>query len=204
MTPDPKIPFAGPIITKHDYIRKHFLEYDHREQTRWNLSDVDDAATLLMELQELEWRYHHIAMLKYRNHKYKEYHHYFGMYWSLKSTINILFPWRSCNSDNIFVDTDGILRVACSNQHTTGTSDRDDGGPTEMKTIRSIIRPKVYRILRFVGSSLDKFMDVAISTSALMCVLVITSPYWIPAVVIAWFEERPIKEAAAQAIEKAF
>lgn len=73
-----------------------------------------------------------------------------------------------------------------------------------MKTIRSIIRPKVYRILRFVGSSLDKFMDIAISTSVLMCTLAITSPFWIPTAVIAWFEERPIKEAVVQAIEKAF
>ena len=81
-------------MTKHDYIKKfYFLEGDGREQTRWNLSDVDDAATLLLELQELEWRYHHLAMLKYRNHRHKEFHHNFGMYWGIKTVINVIFPW---------------------------------------------------------------------------------------------------------------
>lgn len=76
--------------TKHDYIKNMFL---NRDQNRWNLSDPDDAATLLMELMELEWRYHHLALLKYRNHKHKEFHTNWGMYWSIKTTMNILFPW---------------------------------------------------------------------------------------------------------------
>ncbi len=80
--------------TKHDYIKKfYFAVDDGREQTRWNLSDIDDAATLLLELQELEWRYHHLAMLKYRNSHYKEFHNNWGMYWGIKTVINVIFPW---------------------------------------------------------------------------------------------------------------
>lgn len=76
-------------MDKLDYTKQTF---GWREQTRWDLSNVDDAATLLMELQELEWRYHHLAMLKYRNHKYKEFHSNFGMYWSYRVVKDILFP----------------------------------------------------------------------------------------------------------------
>lgn len=85
---------CGYVNTKQDYIKKfYFCEGDGREQTRWNLSDIDDATTLLMELQELEWRYHHLAMLKYRNHHHKEFHNNWGMYRGIKTVINVIFPW---------------------------------------------------------------------------------------------------------------
>jgi len=85
---------CGYVNTKIDYIKKfYFYEGDGREQNRWNLSNKDDAATLLMELQELEWRYHHLAMLKYRNNHYKEFHTNWGMYWGVKTLINVIFPW---------------------------------------------------------------------------------------------------------------
>lgn len=81
-------------MTKYDYIKKfYFLEDGGREQTRWDLSNVNDAATLLLELHELEWRYHHLALLKYRNHHHKEFHNYWGMYWGVKTVINVIFPW---------------------------------------------------------------------------------------------------------------
>jgi len=85
------------MLTKHDYIKRQFAD---REQRRWNLSNPDDAATLLMELMELEWRCHHLSLLKYRNHKYKEFHDYFGQYWACKSIISVLFPWH--NSHDTF------------------------------------------------------------------------------------------------------
>jgi hypothetical protein len=75
---------------KIDYIKAMFQD---REQTRYDTTNTDDAATLLMSLMELEWRYHHLAMLKYRNHKHKDFHNYWGMYWATKSAINIIFPW---------------------------------------------------------------------------------------------------------------
>ena len=76
--------------SKHDYIKNMF---EDREQTRWNTADIDDAATLLMELMELEWRYHHLALLYYRNRHHKDFHTYWGMYWATKSVINVMFPW---------------------------------------------------------------------------------------------------------------
>lgn len=83
-----------PVLSKHEYIKKIMDDTnDGREQTRWNLSDADDAATLYMELRELEWRYHHLAMLKYRNHKHKEFHSLFGEYWGIRLAIDIIFPW---------------------------------------------------------------------------------------------------------------
>ena len=75
---------------KRDYIKKQF---EYREQQRWNLSDKDDATTLLMSLEELEWRYHHLAMLEYRNHKYTKFHDHWGCYWAIKQCIAIIFPY---------------------------------------------------------------------------------------------------------------
>lgn len=78
--------------TKHDYVKDSF---DHREQTRWDTTNINDAATLLMTLMELEWRYHHLAMLYYRNHHHKEFHTYWGMYTATRRTISILFPYQA-------------------------------------------------------------------------------------------------------------
>jgi hypothetical protein len=77
-------------MDKHDYVKKQF---DYREQQRWNLSSSDDAATLLMSLEELEWRYHHLAMLEYRNHKYTKFHTHWGCYWAIKLCRDIIFPY---------------------------------------------------------------------------------------------------------------
>ena len=77
-----------------DYIRDHFIEGD-RDHKRWNTHDVNDASVLLRELMELEWRYHHISLLKLRNRKYTEWHSYFGMYWATRHIITVLFPWAT-------------------------------------------------------------------------------------------------------------
>jgi len=55
----------------------------------------------MMSLMELEWRYHHLAMLYYRNHHYKKFHDYWGRYWATRATIGILFPWQHGKYDPI-------------------------------------------------------------------------------------------------------
>lgn len=81
-------------LSTHDYIKYfYFHGGDGREQTRWNLADIDDAATLLMELQALEMDYHHLAMSNLRNNRYKEYHSHWGMHWGIKTAIEVIFPW---------------------------------------------------------------------------------------------------------------
>jgi hypothetical protein len=84
-------------MDKHDFIKKQF---EYREQQRWNLSDKDDAATLLMSLEELQWRYHHLAMLEYRNHKYTKFHDHWGCYWGIKLIRDVIFPYH--NSKDTF------------------------------------------------------------------------------------------------------
>ena len=84
-------------MDKHDYVKKQF---EYREQQRWDLSNTDDSATLLMSLEELEWRFHHLAMLEYRNNKYKLFHEHWGCYWGIKTAIDIIFPY--VNSKDTF------------------------------------------------------------------------------------------------------
>lgn len=76
-------------MDKLSYIKKMF---SWREQNRWNLSDIDDAGTLLMEMEELMWLYHHLSLLKYRNHKHKEFHDLWGVYSGIKISKELLFP----------------------------------------------------------------------------------------------------------------
>lgn len=76
-------------MDKLDYIKKMF---EWREQNRWNLSNIDDAGTLLMEMEELMWSYHHLSLLKYRNHKHKQFHSLWGGYIGVKISKELLFP----------------------------------------------------------------------------------------------------------------
>ena len=85
------------MMDKHNYVKKQF---SYREQNRWYLPSIDDAATLLMSLKELEWRYHHLAMLEDRNHKYTKFHTHWGCYWAIKLCMDIIFPY--VNSKDTF------------------------------------------------------------------------------------------------------
>jgi hypothetical protein len=96
------------LMEKNAYIKSHM---ESREQTRWDLSNPDDAATLYMELMELEFGYHHLAMLKYRLHKHKEFHHYFGMYWAIGVVMHVMFPYK--NSSDVFSRTLNQLNRDC-------------------------------------------------------------------------------------------
>jgi hypothetical protein len=78
-----------------DYVKRQF---DHIEQTRWDTTDIDDAARLLYTLWRIEWDTQHLAMLQYRLGKYKESHHNFGAYWGTRVATHILFP---CIDDRI-------------------------------------------------------------------------------------------------------
>ena len=102
-----------------DYIKRMLF---HREHTRWNTTDYDDTTTLLMSLMELEWRYHHLAMLYYRNKKHTKFHMYFGMYWSTKHIINVLFPFKQscdvfsrkvCELDGLIAEEDAEYLRRC-------------------------------------------------------------------------------------------